>query len=158
MGLLAFPVVGIGSMGAGRPARPPQTTGTDTPRMTASRWTADQILASSATRRSLLQPEVPRYNPKPAGVLRPGSATAQVLALLRERPDRWLTFRAILAATGQTHRAASWACLYLRAVGLVEVTDDGARNGRYLRYRAAPPGADAQTVAAAARAARAARE
>lgn len=102
-------------------------------------WTAHQLLAEAERRRgSGLGLEVPRYNPRPPGVIRDGSATEAVLAFLRQARPRWCACHQIQAATGRTDKAVSWALLYLRAQRLVEVTPDGSRNPRYLRYRATP--------------------
>lgn len=102
----------------------------------SSRWTAQQLLAIAAVRQAATAP--PRYNPRPSGVIRDGSATDAVLALLRAQPRRWWRHCDIVSATGRPYKAVNWACLYLRNRGLVEIVSDEARNARYLRYRLAP--------------------
>lgn len=77
---------------------------------------------------------VPRYNPRPAGVIRPGSATQAVLALLQAYPGRWFSHFQIVKATGRTQKSIDWALLFLKARGLVDCTRDEWRNSRYLKY------------------------
>ncbi len=108
----------------------------------STEWTARQLLA--ATRQHGLGLESPRYNPRPPGVIRLGSATEATLLFLRDAAPRWLAFHQIQAGTGRSRVAVSWALLYLRSQQLVECVGDAARNPRYLRYRAiaeAPPSA-----------------
>ena len=83
-----------------------------------------------------------RANPRPAihkprtvSVMREESATSAVLEYLRQEP----VFRMeaeILAATGRSHSAVSWALLVLRKRGYVLCVPDVIRNSRYLRYKA----------------------
>jgi hypothetical protein len=89
----------------------------------------------TASSRRGLALEVPRYNPRPAGVIRDGSATQVVLAFMQRRP-LWFTHRQIVQETGRSPKAVDWALLYLRAQALVECVPDAHRNPRYLRYRA----------------------
>lgn len=77
---------------------------------------------------------MPRYNPRPAGVIRPGSATQAVLALLQAHPGRWFTHFQIVQATGRTQKAVDWALLFLKGRGLIGTTSDDGRNSRYRRY------------------------
>lgn len=102
----------------------------------STEWTAQQLLGLAAANRRGLALEVPRYNPRPAGVIREGSATEAVLTLMQRRPARWLTHREIVQETGRTAKGVDWALLYLRAQALVECVSDAHRNPRYLRYRA----------------------
>lgn len=79
------------------------------------------------------EPKPDRYNPRPPGVIRDGSATAAVLAfLLAHRGKRFSPYQ-IIHHLGCTEKAASWAFLFLRRQGLVEVCPD-PRNERYMRY------------------------
>lgn len=79
------------------------------------------------------EPTPERYNPRPPGVIREGSATAAVLAfLLAHRGKRFAAYQ-VIHATGCTQKATSWALLYLQRQGLIETTPD-PRNERYLRY------------------------
>lgn len=95
-----------------------------------------QLTLIAEKRQQGLGLQVPRYNPRPPGVIREGSATAAVLALLEATPRRWWEFRHILDAIGRTDKATCWALLYLRERGLIECVPDAGRNSRYLRYRA----------------------
>lgn len=95
-------------------------------------WVAQQIAARQPGGLNL---EVPRYNPRPAGVMQEGAAK-EVLELLRAHPARWITFSQIKAGTtNRTQKSLEWACIYLRAMGYIECSRDEARNARYLRYR-----------------------
>lgn len=76
-----------------------------------------------------------RFNPRPAGVIRNGSASDQVLATLLEHGGL-NTEAQIRWKTGLNHTKASWALLYLRRNGFVTAVRDGTRCGRNLRYRA----------------------
>lgn len=78
---------------------------------------------------------VTRFNPKPPGVIQPGSATGAVLAFLQSRPSQFFSRAQLLWHTKRSGKAVDWAMLYLRSQGLVEVISDAARNPRYLRYR-----------------------
>lgn len=74
----------------------------------------------------------------PAGVMREGSATHAVWTYLRDRRERmpgWATRQQIVVAVGRHHKAVDWALTFLRAVRLVEASQD-SRSSRYLRYRA----------------------
>lgn len=77
---------------------------------------------------------VPRYNPRPAGVIRPGSATQAVLSLLQAHPGRWFTHFQIVQATDRTQKSVDWALLFLKGRGLIGTTSDDGRNSRYRRY------------------------
>lgn len=99
-------------------------------------WVARQLnLAASAQHGLGLQ--VPRYNPRPAGVMQEGGAAKDVLAFLQSHPDRFFTFNQILLGTGRTAKSVDWACIFLRTQGFVERYRDDGRNSRYCRYRAA---------------------
>lgn len=100
------------------------------------RWVADQI-ESAATSQRGLGLAVPRYNPRPAGVLQEGGAAKAVLAFLQAHPDRFFTFSQIVTHTKRTHKSLDWACIFLRSLGYVECVRDEGRNSRYLRYRVA---------------------
>lgn len=87
-------------------------------------------------------PAAPRFNPNPPGTIHKGAASEAVLALLSENSGRrWLTAGEIIAGTGKTVQAVSWALLFLRANDLIEVVPDYGRNSRYLRY-AIPQGGE----------------
>lgn len=97
-------------------------------------WTAQQLQAR-ASNPGGLGLQVPRYNPRPAGVIRAGSATHAVLGYLRERCSHWLNHRQICSGTGCTSRAVDWGLIFLKSQGLIECASDDGRNPRYLRYR-----------------------
>lgn len=102
--------------------------------MTTAAWMAEQLQRAADGRRAMAL-TVPRYNPRPAGVIREGSATDAVLCTLRQRPGAWLTHAQILVLTQRGTKAICWALLYLKANGLVESAPDESRNARYQRYR-----------------------
>lgn len=77
---------------------------------------------------------IARYNPRPAGVIRHGSTTHQVLECLQAHPGDYLRCANIIFLTRCTTKGVSHALLFLRAAGLVEVAQDN-RSERYLRYR-----------------------
>lgn len=76
-----------------------------------------------------------KFNPRPAGVIQPGSATEAVLGFLKDSPGL-KTEAQIIWATKFSHSAVSWALLRLRAWNKVEAIADPTRNSRYLRYKA----------------------
>jgi len=77
----------------------------------------------------------PRSNPRPPGVIQPGSATAAVLEFLRQHPRRYFRRDQIVLATGRTERAVDWALLFLRAHEHVKTGKEvPPQNTRYLRY------------------------
>lgn len=79
------------------------------------------------------EPTPERFNPRPPGVIREGSATAAVLAfLLSHRGKRFSAYQ-VIHATGCTTKATSWALVYLQRQGLIDATSD-PRNERYQRY------------------------
>lgn len=96
-------------------------------------WMARQI----TSRPGGLNLEVPRYNPRPTGVMQEGGAAKAVLAFLQANPDRWFTFAQIMVGTGRTSKALDWACIFLRSLGYVECSrnTEAGRNSRYMRYR-----------------------
>lgn len=104
--------------------------------MTSTAWTAQQLERAADGRRAMAL-QVPRYNPRPAGVILTGSASDCVLAALREHPGMWLTHAQILGLTKRSTKSVCWALIFLKANGLVESTADDSRNARYQRYRAA---------------------
>lgn len=96
----------------------------------STRWVTEQILSIKR------EAEPSRFNPRPLGVMRPGSATEAVFKFLESRPGRgWITRQQIVVATGRTGKAVDWALIFLRAVAVVESSQDPQRM-RYLRYRA----------------------
>ena len=113
----------------------------------STQWIAQQILAirraAEPTRVAASRPRgvpgsIVNAGSSPAGVMREGSATHAVWTYLharRERMPGWVTRQQIVVAVGRHHKAVDWALVFLRAVRLVEASQD-ARCSRYLRYRA----------------------
>lgn len=102
----------------------------------STKWVAEQILSVRRT----AEPISVTHNPRPIGVMLPGSATDAVWQWLSARPGRaYWQRRQIVAGTGRTGKSVDWALLFLRATGRVEVREDD-RCSRYLRYRAVPGG------------------
>lgn len=94
-------------------------------------WMARQMEAYSLQH---TQPAI-RYNPRPPGVIRPGSASDLILRILSESPGRFFTCEQLIKETGRTHAAVSFGLLYLRDQELIDAFPDAARNPRFLRYR-----------------------
>jgi len=66
-------------------------------------------------------------------VIRPASATAQLLWVLASSPHRFWSYGEILAKLLEK-KNLSWSLRYCYAMGWIERTPD-ARSERYLRYR-----------------------
>lgn len=94
-------------------------------------------LESVASRQRGLGLQVPRFNPRPAGVLQEGGAAKAVLVFLQQHPDRFFTFAQIVAHTKRTPKSLDWACIFLRSLGYVECFKGDERNSRYRRYKLA---------------------
>jgi DNA-binding transcriptional ArsR family regulator len=75
-----------------------------------------------------------RHNPRPAGVIRRGSVTHQIVELLEECPRRAFQAGELQTILGSQRGAISFALHWLTRQGLVDVLDD-QRNPRYRRYR-----------------------
>lgn len=102
--------------------------------MSGAGWMAGQLIRM-ADGRNAMPLELPRYNPRPPGVIREGSATDAVLKLLEANPHRFFSYAEIRArCPGRSHAALSWAAIYLKRMGLVQTSSD-ARNPQYVRYR-----------------------
>lgn len=99
----------------------------------STHWTAQQLLIDARP----LANQIPRYNPRPAGVIREGSATQLVLAWLKVHKG-WATHHQIRTSVGRSSRAVDFGLRYLRALDLIEHTLDESRNSRYMRYRVKP--------------------
>lgn len=97
-------------------------------------WVASQIQSACSSQ----TPASPRYNPRPPGVIRDGSATMAVLTVLREHPTRIFRHADLTEATGKSKVAVDWALIYLHSKGLIDRFSDQSRNSRYLRYRLKP--------------------
>lgn len=97
-------------------------------------WMAGQLMRIAADGRNAMKLEVPRYNPRPPGVIREGSATDAVLKILQSHPKRYFTCGDLITRTKQTHAAVSWSLIYLRRLGVIETAKDH-RQDNWLRYR-----------------------
>ena len=75
----------------------------------------------------------PPANPRPPGHIDAGGATAQLLAVLAEQPQRFLSYRDIYTRLREP-KSLNWSLRYCRHQGWVEVTED-QRNTMYRRYR-----------------------
>jgi hypothetical protein len=77
-----------------------------------------------------------RNNPRPQGVIRPGSGTDVLLRFLRQAPGHWFFHSELVLALGRSKGEIDWALLYLVRNGLVEgrLTELPARKP-VLRYR-----------------------
>lgn len=100
-----------------------------------SPWMVNQLTLIAEKRQIGLGLQAPRYNPRPAGVIREGSATAAVLDFFASRRGIFFTHAQIVKGTGRSAKSVDWALLFLRSQYLVECVPDEARNPRYLRYR-----------------------
>ena len=76
------------------------------------------------------------YNPRPAGMIMPGSTTELVLCELRKCHPVWQSRAQIACSVGKERGAVQWALLYLMRKGLVKAVPDTRRNPRYNRYLA----------------------
>lgn len=92
-------------------------------------------LMRMADGRAMQLEQPPRFNPRPAGVIQEGSASAALLAVLKAHPNKFFTHGGLMAVTGRSHAAVSWGLKYLRDQGLVKTINDGSRNPKWFRYR-----------------------
>lgn len=102
-------------------------------------WLAAQAVLQarvSAIERSA-NPKPP--NPKPPGRFCDGGAAEAVLGWLLQRrsPATWWSMNQLIAGTGRSAKACSWAVIYLHRLNYIERERD-VGNSRYLRYRASP--------------------
>lgn len=78
----------------------------------------------------------PRFNPRPPGVIRPGSATQAVLTFLNDNPGRSFSCFELCKYTERSMKSVNHACLFLRATEHIQSYPDSVRNPRYRRYQA----------------------
>lgn len=70
-------------------------------------WIAGQL----GTRQ---EPDKARHNnPRPAGVIRPGSGTDVLLRFMRLNPSRWFFHSELVLALGRSKGEIDWALIYL---------------------------------------------
>lgn len=93
-------------------------------------WIAAQIVGRD------LPPDRVQFNPRPPGVVRPGSGTDAVVRLLRQHPRRWF-FRAELnLLLGRSRGEVDWAVIYLARMGrITEQACDIPGRKPVMRYR-----------------------
>jgi hypothetical protein len=103
--------------------------------------TLDWVARSLANRPGSLNLDSPRYNPRPPGVIRPGSGTDVVLMIFNKHPKQWFSFSNLEWHTKLSRQKISWALIYLQGRGdIVSSVGDDERSCRYFRYRLAKHG------------------
>jgi hypothetical protein len=83
------------------------------------------------------EPGKPRHNnPRPPGVVRPGSGTDVLLRYLRQHPQRWFFHPELVLTLGRSKGEIDWALQYLAGKGfiLAEMADLPGRKA-VMRYR-----------------------
>jgi hypothetical protein len=93
-------------------------------------WMAHQL----AARPGGMRLEIPRYNPRPPGVMREDGTAKAIYEMLQRFPGRYFTFGEVMVRIGCTKRAADWGLRFLKAQQLIDCSTDEGRNARYLRY------------------------
>jgi len=93
----------------------------------------EQLQAAARAVASIELPEC-KFQPNPAGVVKPGGASELVLKTLREHPGT-LSEGQIRFRTGLNHAKTSWALLYLKRIEKIEALPATHRNSRYKRYQ-----------------------
>lgn len=81
------------------------------------------------------EPHHPRYNPRPPGLIQPGSGTDAVLQFMAAQPDKWMTRSQIIFGTDRSAKAIDWAISFLVHQGYVRAVQDSIRNPRYRKFR-----------------------
>jgi len=95
-------------------------------------WVAAQIVARR-------EPEPSRHqNPRPAGIIRPGSGTDVLLRFLACQPERWFFHPELVLALGRTKGEIDWALQYLAGQGRIQALGTAVPGRKsVLRYRLA---------------------
>lgn len=102
----------------------------------STHWMAGQ-LTRMADGRSAMPLEIPRYNPRPAGVIREGSASDAVLTFLKTaNPQRYYSESEFIVHTKRTRASITWALHYLCGIKVLEASNDGSHL-RHQKYRMA---------------------
>lgn len=81
-----------------------------------------------------------RFQPRPPGVIQPGSATDAILSVLLNTRDRYLPTTELLRRTDRSRVAISLSLIYLKENAFIEAIADDGRNCRYMRYRLSEKG------------------
>lgn len=102
-------------------------------RLNPSSWQIFVAQVQAATPIAATKKRVSTPNPRPAGVIRHGSATHAVLQLLRDNPAKKYSCFGLCRDTGNTIKAVNHACLYLRRMKIVDTYGD-PRSTSYLTY------------------------
>lgn len=61
-------------------------------------------------------------NPRPPGVLRPGSGSDVLLRYFRSNPTRWFFHAELVLTLGRSKGEVDWALVFLTRLGLIEAT------------------------------------
>lgn len=77
------------------------------------------------------------FNPHPAGVMQADGTSYLLLRLFVAHPSTWFTAGELQRRSKRSRQSVSWALQFLRARGVLLVSEDGRRNPRYQRYRLA---------------------
>lgn len=93
-------------------------------------WLAQRIMQATTQAQRDAMRTPPRFNPRPAGVIYPDSATSAILDFLGTRPGVPFFRHQIIESTGCTRKAVDWALVYLANRELVQV-HAGAVHNRY---------------------------
>lgn len=93
-------------------------------------WLADQLSARETP------PPPRRNNPRPPGVIRPGSGTDMLLCYLRQHPARWHGHQELVLTLGRSKNEVDWGIKYLvRQHLLVAEQVHRPGGGAVMRYR-----------------------
>lgn len=101
----------------------------------STHWMAGQ-LSRMADGRNAMPLEIPRYNPRPPGVIREGSASHAIVAFLHSNPGRFFCEGDFIRQTGRSRASITWALHYLTGIGVLSAINDG-RHARHQKYRMA---------------------
>lgn len=99
-------------------------------------WQARQLCGGAKER---LRP----HNPRPPGVVRPGSGTETLMRYMRQWPARWFMHSELVLALGRTKGEVDWALIYLCRQGLLcahEVALPGRKSAMRYRWSGNKPG------------------
>lgn len=79
----------------------------------AMNWLAGQLQGRQENRSR-------HHNPRPAGVVRPGSGTDALLRYLQRLPERWFFHCELVLELGRSKGEVDWALQYLLGRGMVQ--------------------------------------
>lgn len=101
----------------------------------STHWMACQ-LSRMADGRNAMPLELPRYNPRPPGVIRDGSASHAIVMFLAAHPHRFFCESDFIRNTNRSRASITWALHYLTGICVLEAINDG-RHARFQKYRMA---------------------